>query len=176
MREADGFVQPLSHLSPPVPDQLKRDLDIWRSENKVARWSAPEHFGVVINGQGEELGSELHDGVFYFASLRHGGRGDLDIDSARLTATGIDMPEPLSAPINSCASEGDYSLCAHAVSIAANRCRPGLAYRRARFRGPNLFFAIGRTIAAREQHHNFLPPARSLVRDAVHACPHIRDF
>lgn len=88
----------------------KRDLDIWRSVKKDGRWSAPEHLGDIVNGAGEELGPELHDGTLYFATARKSGMGGLDVYASRLTAMGFTKPELLPAPINSAASESDFTL------------------------------------------------------------------
>lgn len=88
----------------------KRDLDVWRSLKKSGRWSSPEHLGDVVNGPGEELGPELHDGLLTFATARKNGLGGLDIYSSRLTSGGFTKPELLPAPINSAASESDFTL------------------------------------------------------------------
>jgi dipeptidyl aminopeptidase/acylaminoacyl peptidase len=88
----------------------KRDLDIWRSTRRDGRWSAPEHLGDLVNGRGEELGPELHDGILYFATARRSGMGGLDIYSSRSNADGFDAPRLLPAPINSPASESDFTL------------------------------------------------------------------
>jgi hypothetical protein len=94
--------------TPARPD--KRDLDIWRSERRDGRWQAPEHLGDVVNGRGEELGPELHNGTLTFASARKSGLGGLDIYSAAASGTGFAAPERLPAPINSAASESDFTL------------------------------------------------------------------
>jgi hypothetical protein len=88
----------------------RHDLDIWRSVKKDGRWSQPEHLGDLVNGAGEELGPELHDGVLYFATARRSGMGGLDIYAAKATAEGFAKPELLPAPINSAASESDFTL------------------------------------------------------------------
>jgi hypothetical protein len=88
----------------------KRDLDIWRSEKREGRWQAPEHLGDAVNGRGEELGPELHDGRLYFATARKSGLGGLDIYSATVSRTGFAQPQLLPAPINSAASESDFTL------------------------------------------------------------------
>lgn len=88
----------------------KRDLDIWRSVKKDGRWSTPEHLGDIVNGAGEELGPELHDGALYFATARRSGMGGLDIYAARANADGFGKPQLLPAPINSAASESDFTL------------------------------------------------------------------
>lgn len=89
----------------------KEDLDIWRSVKRGRQWSPPEHLGDVVNGRGEELGPELHAGVLYFATARKSGRGGLDIYRAAATAGGgFAAPELMPAPINSAASESDFTL------------------------------------------------------------------
>jgi hypothetical protein len=89
----------------------KKDLDIWRSVKRKGRWSPPEHLGDVVNGRGEELGPELHAGVLYFATARKSGHGGLDIYRAAQTGRGqFASPELMPAPINSAASESDFTL------------------------------------------------------------------
>lgn len=89
----------------------KRDLDVWRStRGKDGRWAPPEHLGDVVNGKGEELGPELHDGTLYFATARTSGVGGLDIYAAKATAGHFAKPDLLPAPINSAASESDFTL------------------------------------------------------------------
>jgi hypothetical protein len=89
----------------------KRDLDIWRSSRDVdGRWSAPEHLGDEVNSKGEELGPELHDGVLYFGSARKSGLGGLDIYRAPAKQGGFHRAQPMPTPINSTASESDFTL------------------------------------------------------------------
>ena len=89
----------------------KRDLDIWRSSRGAdGRWGAPEHLGDEVNGKGEELGPELHDGVLYFGSARRSGLGGLDIYQAKARPGGFHRAQPMPTPINSAASEGDFTL------------------------------------------------------------------
>ncbi|HZF41974.1 MAG TPA: nuclear transport factor 2 family protein [Sphingomonadaceae bacterium] len=115
-RDSDPWVTPdggtmyfvSDRPTPARPD--KRDLDIWRSERRAGRWQAPEHLGDVVNGRGEELGPELHDGELYFATARKSGLGGLDIYSAAARGTGFAQPQLLRAPINSAASESDFTL------------------------------------------------------------------
>ena len=94
--------------TPARPD--KCDLDVWRSVLKDGVWQTPEHLGDVVNGPGEELGPELHGGVLYFATARKSGMGGLDVYSSRMTAEGFAGPELLPAPINSAASESDFTI------------------------------------------------------------------
>ena len=90
--------------------QDKRDLDIWRSEKREGRWQAPEHLGDVVNGRGEELGPELHNGRLYFATARKSGLGGLDVYAAAVSGKGFAQPQLLPAPINSAASESDFTI------------------------------------------------------------------
>lgn len=94
----------------PVPGQpAKKDLDIWRSRRLADGWSAPEHLGEV-NGPGTELGVELHGGTLYFSSVRKGGKGGLDIYSARQSGNGFEPPKAVEGPFNSSASDSDFTL------------------------------------------------------------------
>ncbi|PAX07977.1 sialidase family protein [Sphingomonas lenta] len=95
----------------PTPSRPDRhDLDIWRSVKRDGVWQTPEHLGHVVNGVGEELGPELHDGRLYFATARKSGMGGLDVYAAEVTADGFAKPALLPAPINSAASESDFTL------------------------------------------------------------------
>lgn len=88
----------------------KTDLDVWRSRRTDAGWSPPEHLGDIVNGRGEELGPEVHDGRLYFATARRSGLGGLDVYAAPAQAQDFGRPELLPAPINSAASESDFTL------------------------------------------------------------------
>ncbi len=88
----------------------KRDLDIWRSAKRGGRWREPEHLGELVNGKGEELGPEVHGGKLYFATARRSGLGGLDIYVAAQDGSGFTRPELLPAPVNSPASESDFTL------------------------------------------------------------------
>lgn len=88
----------------------RHDLDLWRSVRRDGRWQPPEHLGDTVNGRGEELGPELHDGVLYFATAKKSGLGGLDVYAAKATADGFAKPELLPAPINSASSESDFTL------------------------------------------------------------------
>jgi hypothetical protein len=90
----------------------KRDLDVWRSTRRDGAWSAPEHLGDVVNGLGEELGPELHGNTLYFATARRSGMGGLDVYAAPATPNGFAAPAALPAPINSAASESDFTMSA----------------------------------------------------------------
>lgn len=88
----------------------KRDLDIWRSVRRNDAWSRPEHLGDAVNGPGEELGPEMHGNVLYFSSARRSGTGGLDIYVAQASERGFGQPELLPPPINSPASESDFTV------------------------------------------------------------------
>lgn len=94
----------------PLPEAPeRRDLNIWESRRTAAGWSAPEPVAGV-NSPGAELGPELHGEVLTFNSTRPGGLGKLDIWQARRAGQGFAAPAPLPAPVNSPASEGDFTL------------------------------------------------------------------
>lgn len=92
----------------------KKDLDLWRSRrSRDGLWSAPEHLGDAVNGPGPELGPEYHGWTLYFSSARKGGKGGLDIYSARERDGAFrEAPVPLAGPFNSAASESDFTLSA----------------------------------------------------------------
>ncbi|KRA16243.1 hypothetical protein ASD69_16090 [Lysobacter sp. Root604] len=84
-------------------------LDIWRVALDGARFGAPEHLAALAS-EGEELGPELHDGWLYFNSSRKGGPAKLAIYRARMDGRGFDAPQPLGAPFNNGAIQGDFTL------------------------------------------------------------------
>ncbi len=88
----------------------KTDLDIWRSRKVAQGWSAPEHLGETVNGPGPELGVEFHGGILYFASVRKGGQGGLDIYASRLGRNGFEQPQPIPGPFNTKESDSDFTL------------------------------------------------------------------
>ena len=91
----------------------KKDLDLWRSRrDRSGQWSKPEPLGPAVNGPGPELGPELHGGILYFSSVRKGGKGGLDIYTARENGAGFDAAVPLGSPFNTAASESDFTLSA----------------------------------------------------------------
>ena len=95
----------------PTPtDRGKRDIDIWRSRRSGSGWSAPEHLGDTVNSKGPELGVEFHAGSLYFASVRKGGKGGLDIYVARLGPNGFEAPQPVAGPFNTAESDSDFTL------------------------------------------------------------------
>lgn len=95
---------------PGRPD--KRDLNIWRASHGSNGWSSPEPLGPEINSPGPELGPELHSGVLYFSSVRKGGRGGLDLFSARQTGSTFAPAAPIDGPFNSAESDSDFTLTA----------------------------------------------------------------
>lgn len=89
----------------------RRDRDIWRVRRFGAGgWGTPEHLAAV-SSEAEELGPELIGDTLYFNSSRPGGSGELDIYSSTVRPDGaVTAPTPLPEPINSRASEGDFTL------------------------------------------------------------------
>lgn len=87
----------------------KRDLDLWRATRGANGWSAPEHLGDAVNSAGVELGPEVHGDVLYFASVRAGGSGGLDLYAAPAEGAGFGAAQALPAPLNSAASESDLT-------------------------------------------------------------------
>jgi Tol biopolymer transport system component len=88
----------------------RRDYDIWRATRTGQGWSSPERLGVEVNGLGQELGPELHQGKLYFSSGRRSGAGGLDIYQARQNGPGFETATPLEGPFNSPESESDFTL------------------------------------------------------------------
>jgi hypothetical protein len=89
----------------------RKDLDLWRARrDRSGLWSAPEPLGPEVNGPGPELGPELHGATLYFSSVRKGGKGGLDIYSARETLDGFEAAVPLGAPFNTATSESDFTV------------------------------------------------------------------
>lgn len=93
---------------PSRPD--KRDLNIWRASLQRRGWGMPEPLGPEVNSSGPELGPELHDGVLYFSSVRKGGRGGLDLYTARQTGSGFATAASIEGPFNSAESDSDFTL------------------------------------------------------------------
>lgn len=85
------------------------DLDLWRARKVDGVWGAPEPLAGV-GSPGVELGPEMHGGVLYFNSSRSGGPGKLDIYAAGEAGGEFVALTVLPAPINSPASEGDFTL------------------------------------------------------------------
>lgn len=90
----------------------RADYDIWRAHRTGEGWSAPEQLGPEVNGRGQEMGPELHDGILYFASARRSGAGGLDIYRARAVGQGFEPASLLDGPFNSAASDSDFTLSA----------------------------------------------------------------
>lgn len=92
----------------PVPARPDgHDLNIWRAGLGPEGWGRPEPLGDEVNSPAEELGPELHGGRLYFGSNRPGGLGGLDLYAAEQRDGGFAPAQPLPAPVNSAASEGD---------------------------------------------------------------------
>jgi hypothetical protein len=91
----------------------RKDLDLWRARrDRAGLWSVPEPLGAAVNGPGPELGPELHGDTLYFSSARKGGKGGLDIYTARRTPDGFEGAAPIGAPFNTATSESDFTLSA----------------------------------------------------------------
>jgi Tol biopolymer transport system component len=88
-------------------EQPHGGLNVWRSDLLEGRWAAPRPISKA-NSAGVELGPEVHGDQLTFNSTRRGGAGGLDIWSMPLA--GDEPPQPFSAPINSKANEGDFTL------------------------------------------------------------------
>ena len=93
-------------------EEHRTDYDIWRSIRTAEGWSTPEHLGPQVNGPGQELGPELHEGVLYFASARRSGLGGLDIYRASLSNQTFEEAELLEGPFNTASSDSDFTLSA----------------------------------------------------------------
>lgn len=93
----------------PGRDEGRADYDIWRSLRTADGWSVPEHLADV-SSPAQELGPELHGGILYFSSARRGGRGGLDVYTAPLGPAGAGPVELLDGPLNTAASESDFTL------------------------------------------------------------------
>jgi hypothetical protein len=87
----------------------RKDLDLWRVEVRDDGFGTPEHLA-ALSSDGQELGPELHDGWLYFNSTRKGGPARMSIYRARLGAGGFESPQPLGAPFNDGAVQGDFTL------------------------------------------------------------------
>jgi hypothetical protein len=97
----------------PTPSgPAKKDLDVWRARRTAGGWTAPEHLGDRVNSSGPELGVEYHAGILYFASVRKGGRGGLDIYASREGADGFGAATPLGEPFNGAQSDSDFTMSA----------------------------------------------------------------
>jgi hypothetical protein len=94
----------------PGREEGRADYDIWRSHRIGGGWSTPEHLGPAVNSRGQELGPELHGGILYFSSGRRSGKGGLDIYRAAAAGAGFAPPAVLEGPVNTAASESDFTL------------------------------------------------------------------
>ena len=94
---------------PVTGEAPKADLDIWRSTRTAAGWSKPEHLPDLAS-PGPELGVELHGNSLFFASVRKGGQGGLDIYVARRDGARFAAPQLLGGPFNTATSESDFTL------------------------------------------------------------------
>lgn len=94
----------------PGREEGRTDYDIWRSVRTTNGWSTPEHLGAAVNSRGQELGPEIHDGALYFSSARRSGRGGLDVYRAAATDVGFAPAALLDGPVNTAASESDFTL------------------------------------------------------------------
>jgi hypothetical protein len=94
----------------PGREEGRADYDIWRSHRTADGWSAPEHLGPQVNSRGQELGPELHGNILYFASARKSGKGGLDIYAAAAAGDGFAPAALLDGPVNSAASDSDFTL------------------------------------------------------------------
>lgn len=101
----------------------RKDLNIWRATKVGAGWRAEPVAGV--NSPGVELGPELHGGALWFNTTRKGGPGRLDLWRAAPKGDGFAEPEPLPAPVNSPASEGDVTLSRNGRVMLFWSDRPG---------------------------------------------------
>jgi hypothetical protein len=134
-RDSDPFLAPdgrtLYFISDrPRPgtasEEAREDLDVWRvTRDAKGGWGTPEHLGMEVNSDGEELGPELHGDTLYFNSSRKGGPGQLDIWSARRVDGRFQAATVLPAPINSPQSEGDFTLSADGRVALFWSSRPG---------------------------------------------------
>lgn len=96
----------------PGREATRTDYDVWRSSRTAGGWSAPQHLGPNVNGRGQELGPELHDNILFFASARSAGRGGLDIYTSVADGDEFAPAALLQGPINSAASDSDFTLSA----------------------------------------------------------------
>jgi Tol biopolymer transport system component len=100
----------ISDRPAPGREAKRTDHDIWRSTRTDRGWSSPEHLGPEVNGRGEELGPELHQGKLYFSSARRSGIGGLDIYEAQQNGSGFKTATLLDGPFNTPESESDFTL------------------------------------------------------------------
>jgi outer membrane protein OmpA-like peptidoglycan-associated protein/tetratricopeptide (TPR) repeat protein len=85
--------------------------DIYVSNKKGDKWSAPKNLGNKINTAGDEMFPYIHNDnkSLYFASNGHGGLGGLDIFRTTINESGnVDRIRNMESPINS--SYDDFGL------------------------------------------------------------------
>jgi len=100
----------ISDRAAPGREEGRTDYDIWRSTKTGKGWPPPERLGPEVNGRGQELGPELHEGVLYFSSARRNGIGGLDIYRARQKGAAFETATLLEGPFNSRESDSDFTL------------------------------------------------------------------
>ncbi len=84
-------------------------VDIYTSERKEGKWTAPLNLGPSINTMGDEFYPFMsNDTTLYFSSTGHGGLGGLDIYVSHRKDTTFSMPENLGFPLNT--SSDDFAL------------------------------------------------------------------
>ncbi|HWJ06270.1 MAG TPA: hypothetical protein VNS57_10860 [Steroidobacteraceae bacterium] len=105
----DGTMLYFISNRPVTGDAPRKHLDIWRVRYGADGFGTPEHLD-ALSSDAQELGPEVHDGWIYFNSSRKGGPAPLSIYRARLSGTSFDAPEPLPAPFNEGAAQGDFTL------------------------------------------------------------------
>lgn len=94
----------------PVEDggTAKADYDIWYVDRVGGGWGKPVHMDAPINSDAHEFYPTLtRNGTMYFQSRRPGGSGSGDIYRAEQIDGKYLKAEPLPAPVNSPAFEGD---------------------------------------------------------------------
>ncbi|MEK6375522.1 MAG: hypothetical protein AABO58_22825 [Acidobacteriota bacterium] len=91
----------------PNGEKKTRDLDIWIMDRQPdGAWSEPRPAGGAMNSEANEwFPTMTSDGTIYFGSEREGGRGGVDIWSAKLVDGGYPKAENLGPAINSEANE-----------------------------------------------------------------------
>lgn len=84
-------------------------VDIYSSERKEGKWTAPLNLGSSINTMGDEFYPFMsNDTTLYFSSTGHGGLGGLDIYVSHRAEATFSMPENLGFPLNT--SSDDFAL------------------------------------------------------------------
>ncbi len=85
--------------------------DLYKSELKNGKWSAPENLGETINTRGNEMFPYIHcDGSLYFSSDSHNSMGGLDVFITYFTGEEWATPENLNYPLNSSKDDFSFSL------------------------------------------------------------------